>query len=148
MASATVEQPQLADMPQSAPSLLRLESQGQTVVMAGGRTVLCYDSDDIGMRNMAVVALTDAGVAGLRAAELFGLTPEYVSMLRGRARAHGSAGLVRRRGRPPKLSARQIGQARQWAAQSVPQTEIAARLRTRRAGPRAGTAGSYRRRRA
>ena len=31
---------------------------------------------------------------------MMGLTPEYVSMLRGRARRAGSAGLVSVRGRP------------------------------------------------
>src|SRR5664280_2858878 len=36
-------------------------------------------------------------------------------MLRGRARRHGSAGLVRRRGRPPKLGERQVAQVRRWA---------------------------------
>ncbi|HEY2833701.1 MAG TPA: hypothetical protein VGJ14_14825 [Sporichthyaceae bacterium] len=37
----------------------------------------------------------------------------------------GSAGLVRRRGRPPKLNARQVSKARGWAADGVTQTEIA-----------------------
>jgi len=46
---------------------------------------------------------------------VFGLTATYVSMLRGRARRHGSAGLVRRRGRPPKLGERQVAQVRRWA---------------------------------
>ena len=62
-----------------------------------------------------MVAVTDAGVACRRAAELFELTPQYVSMLRARARAEGSARLVRRRGRPPKLSDRQLARARTWA---------------------------------
>lgn len=59
---------------------------------------------------------------------MFGLTATYVSMLRGRARAAGSAGLVRRRGRPQKLPEREQVKARRWAAQGVTQTEIAARL--------------------
>jgi hypothetical protein len=49
-----------------------------------------------------------------------GLTPEYVSMLRGRARREGSAGLVRVRGRRPKLSAMQARRARAWRTQGLP----------------------------
>ena len=60
------------------------------------------------MRNLAIVALTDAGRRVDEVAAVFGLTATYVSILRGRARADGSAGLVRRRGRPPKLSERQV----------------------------------------
>ena len=117
----------LLDLPE--PSLLRLmSSAGQTVVCFGDKVLFCYAGDDIGMRNMAVVALTDAGVRGKDVAAVFGLSAEYVSMLRGRARAEGSAGLVRRRGRPPKLGARQIAKARGWAAEGLTQTEIARRL--------------------
>ncbi len=117
----------LLDLPE--PSLLRLiSSAGQTVVCFGDKVLFCYAGDDIGMRNMAVVALTDAGVRGKDVAAVFGLSAEYVLMLRGRARAEGSAGLVRRRGRPPKLGARQIAKARGWAAEGLTQTEIARRL--------------------
>lgn len=112
-----------------APSVLRrLESEGRCVVTFADRVLFCYDADDIGMRNMAVVAVTDAGVGGKETAAVFGLTPEYVSMLRGRARRQGSSGLVKRRGRPPKLTSRQIGRARVWAAEGVTQTGIARRL--------------------
>src|SRR2546426_787640 len=100
-------------MPTPAP-LSRVESGGQCVVSFGDRVLFCYDSDDVAMRNMAVVALTDAEVSGKDVAALFGLTPVYVSMLRGRVRDEGSAGLLKQRGRPSKLSARQVTQARQW----------------------------------
>ena len=69
------------------------------------------------MRNLAIVALTDAGRRVDEVAGVFGLTATYVSILRGRARRHGSAGLVARRGRPPKLSDRQVARARVWAGQ-------------------------------
>ena len=49
-------------------------------------------------------------------------------MLRGRARAQGSAGLVRRRGRPRKLSDRQVSQARVLSGQGQTQQVIADRL--------------------
>lgn len=87
-----------------------------------------FDVDDIGMRNLAIVALTDAGRRVDEVAALFGLTATYVSMLRGRARAQGSAGLVRRRGRPRKLSDRQVSQARVWSGQGQTQQVIADRL--------------------
>ena len=77
---------------------------------------------------MVMVALTDAGVAGKDVAAVFGLSAEYVWIQRGRARAQGSAGLVRRRGRPPRLNARQVARVRGWAGEGITQTEIAARL--------------------
>ena len=112
--------------------LRRVDSRGQTTVLLGTRVLFLYECDDAGMRNLAVVAVTDAGVACRRAAELFELSPQYVSMLRARARSEGSAGLVRRRGRPPKLSDRQVARARTWAGQGMTQTEIAARLKVAR----------------
>ena len=108
------------------PAVLRvLVSEGQTMVMVGRLLVYRYDSDDIGMRNLALVALTDAKQSIKGVAAAFGLSATYVSILRGRARAHGSAGLVRPMGRPPKLSARQVTQARDWAAQGRSQQAIA-----------------------
>ncbi|MHB8184683.1 MAG: hypothetical protein ACYDDU_01105 [Dermatophilaceae bacterium] len=65
-----------------------------------------YEADDTGMRDLAIVALTDAGRRVDGVAAVFGLTATYVSMLRGRARREGSAGLVARRGRPRKLTDR------------------------------------------
>ena len=80
------------------------------------------------MRNLAVVAVTDAGIAVQEAATAFGLTPQYVSMLRGRARRDGSAGLVKPMGRRPKLTSRQVEQARRWAGEGWTQEQIALRL--------------------
>jgi hypothetical protein len=72
--------------------------------------------DDTAMRNLAFVALTDAGVEGLEVAKVFGITAPYVSRIRGEARRSGAEGLVKRRGRPPKLSARQVTTVRLWGA--------------------------------
>ena len=97
--------------------------------MTCGRSVLYrYEAGDTGMRNLAIVALTDAGRRVDEVAAVFGLTATYVSILRGRARTDGSSGLVRRRGRPPKLSDRQVTQARGWAGQGLSQQSIAGRL--------------------
>lgn len=112
-------------------ALRRCTAGGQTVVSYGQRLVFRYD-DDTGMRNLAVVALTDAGAPGREVAGLFGLSPEYVSRLRAQARRWGAAGLVRRRGRPPKLSERQMVNARRWVGEGLTQTEVAARCKVAR----------------
>ncbi|MGI8458220.1 MAG: hypothetical protein ACR2LI_08925, partial [Propionibacteriaceae bacterium] len=117
----------LEGMPE--PGVLRLHADAGQVLVTWGRSLLYrYDAADTGMRNLAIVALTDAGRRVDEVAAVFGLTATYVSILRGRARAGGSAGLVRRRGRPPKLSARQVTQARTWAGQGHAQQAIADRL--------------------
>src|ERR1019366_888703 len=82
----------------------------------------------LGMRNLAIVALTDAGRRVDEVAAVFGLTATYVSIMRGKARRHGSAALVARRGRPPKLSDRQVTRARVWAGQGWTQEAISQRL--------------------
>ncbi len=111
------------------PVVLRLVSHDGQVLVTHGRSLLYrFDADDLGMRNLAIVALTDAGRRVDEVARVFGLTATYVSMLRGQARREGSAGLVRRRGRPPKLSDRQVTQAREWAATGWSQQSIADRL--------------------
>ena len=107
----------LEGMPE--PAVLRLHaSDGQVLVSCGRSLLYRYEAGDTGMRNLAIVALTDAGRRVDEVAAVFGLTATYVSILRGRARAAGSAGLVRRRGRPPKLSDRQVAKARGWAGQT------------------------------
>src|SRR5450759_2399986 len=120
-------QGELEGMPE--PAVLRLHtSDGQVLVTWGRVLVYSYEADDIGMRTLALVALTDAGRRVDEVAAVFGLTATYVSILRGRARTHGSVGLVARRGRPPKLSDRQVARARAWAAQGWTQQAISERL--------------------
>jgi hypothetical protein len=111
------------------PGVLRRMVDADRCVVVLGRAVLYrFDVADIGMRNLAIVALTDAGRRVDEVAAVFGLTATYVSMLRGRAARAGSAGLVRRRGRPPKLDARQQGQAARWAGQGRSQEWIGQRF--------------------
>ena len=122
-----MDQTTLDGMPE--PTALRLRtSDGQVLVTRGRSLLYRYDAGDTGMRNLAIVAMTDAGRRVDEVAAVFGLTATYVSILRGRARAAGSAGLVRRRGRPRKLSDRQMTQARAWAGQGWTQQAIADRL--------------------
>jgi len=110
-------------------SRLRLvEVDGRRVVMLGARALFAFDAGDLGMRNVAVVALTEMRFPGRDVAALFGLTATYVSELRGRARDEGSAGLVRDRGRPRKLTAAQLEQAAAWRAQGWTDVQIGARL--------------------
>ena len=111
------------------PAVLRLHAGDGQVLVTWGRTLVYrYEAEDLGMRNLAIVALTDAGRRVDEVARVFGLTATYVSMLRGRARLKGSAGLVVRRGRPPKLSDRQVARARAWAGAGWTQQAISERL--------------------
>jgi len=80
------------------------------------------------MRNLAMVALCDGGVPGVEVAELFGLSADYLSKLRVRARRAGSSQLVRLRGRPPKLSGADVVKARRWASEGMSGRAIAQRL--------------------
>ncbi|MGH3371528.1 MAG: putative transposase [Nocardioidaceae bacterium] len=122
-----MSQAELDGMPEPA-ALRVLVSDGQALVTCGRVLVYRYDVDDVGMRNLAIVALTDAGRRVDEVAAVFELTATYVSMLRGRARRDGSSGLVRRRGRPPKLTDRQVTRARVWAGSGWTQQSIADRL--------------------
>src|SRR5664279_3325241 len=70
------------------PVVLRVAtSDGQVLVMWGNALVYRFEVEDIGMRNLAIVALTDAGRRVDEVARVFDLTATYVSMLRGRRRA-------------------------------------------------------------
>src|SRR5660398_140616 len=127
-----MRQGELAGMPEPA-ALRLLAADGQVLVTHGRTLVYRYEADDTGMRNLAIVALTDAGRRIDELALLFGLTATYVSMLRGRARQGGSAALVRhRRGRPPKLTGRQVAQAQVWAGSGWTQQAIADQLKVAR----------------
>jgi len=108
------------------PRLYRAD--GTVTVTWGPRVLFRFDEADTGMRNLAMVALADAGAAGTVVAALFGLSADYFSKLRVRARRLGSAELVRPMGRPPKLSGSDLAKARRWAADGTTGTEIARRL--------------------
>ena len=82
------------------PRDLRLvEVDGQVLLTVGSRVIAGWAAGDAPMRNLAAVTLRGLGFSGLRVAEVLGLSEEYVSTLRGRARREGSAGVVPRRGR-------------------------------------------------
>ena len=125
MAVAVAEM--LAGMPEPA-DLRRAEVDGRMVVTVGSTVLFDYAGADAGMRNLAVVVLTGLRFTGQRVAEVLGLSEEYVARLRTRAREQGSAGLVRRRGRPTKLTAAMLAQAGRWRAEGVSNVEIGRRL--------------------
>lgn len=108
---------------------LRLwRADGWVTVTCGPRVLFSFDETDIGMRNLAMVALCDAGRSGVEVAALFGLSADYLSKRRVRARRLGSVELVRPLGRPPKLTGSDVAKARRWASEGMTGREIARRL--------------------
>jgi hypothetical protein len=124
----TVEtEDQLPGMP---PSLeLRLEAVGDSVVVSyGGRVLGLYERGDQGMRNLAIVSLTRAGVPGVEVAALFGIRPEHVSRLRRQAAEGGARALLPARGRPLKLDQGGVARAYEMSDRGVSGVEIAETL--------------------
>jgi hypothetical protein len=147
------EQPAIGEtegqLPGMPPSFeLRLEAVGESVVVSyGGRALAVYESGDQGMRNLAIVSLTRAGVPGVEVAALFGIRPEHVSRLRRHAAEGGARALLPARGRPAKLDAGGIAKVYELSDRGVGGSEIArvlgvsatmiSRLLARRPAPRA-----------
>jgi len=120
-------QSMLEGMP--GPEPLRLVThQGETVVLSGRLVLFRFPVADIGMRRLAMVALTQAGQPVKAVAQAFEVHPNYLSTLRKTAREQGSAGLVKAQGRPVKLTPAQREQVRRWSEQGVTGQEIARRL--------------------
>src|SRR6266566_726901 len=105
-----------------------LDSGGRTVIFAGSRQLFRYPEDDTAMRNIAVAALRQLGYGGTAVAAVMGLTPNYVATLHQRALREGTAGLVRKPGRPRETGEASWEQARAWRAAGVRDSEIARRL--------------------
>ncbi|MGH2714753.1 MAG: helix-turn-helix domain-containing protein [Thermoleophilaceae bacterium] len=118
---------QLPGMPEPW-ALRRTEAGGQVFVHRGPHLFAQYDKDDLGLRNLAVVSLRNAGFSGKEVADCFSLSAVYVSMLRGRARDAGSAGLVRDRGRPSALSPARLAKAVAMSRKGMTDAAIARRL--------------------
>jgi len=109
-----------------APLELRLEAVGEDVVVSyGGRALACYGRGDRGMRNLAIVWLTRAGVKGVEVARVFGISAEHVTRLRGEVAEGGSAALVRAMGRPRKLDRDAVARAYELSDRDVAGSEIA-----------------------
>ena len=108
--------------------LRRAEHDGMTFICAGSALLACYPSGDAGMRNVAVAVLRQLGFGGRAVAAVMGLTENYVATLHNRALREGTSGLVRERGRPGKLAARDWEQAARWRAEGASDSEIGRRL--------------------
>lgn len=108
--------------------LEKMSFDGETLILRGPYVVGRYEDDDIGLRNLVIVSLREAGHSGRDVAECFGLSVPYVSALRGRAKRAGSLGLVRKIGRPRKLSEEKARRAMKWSAAGVTNKEIARRV--------------------
>jgi len=121
---------------------------GRVVVLVGSTAVAEYGEGDLAMRNMVIVTLRRLGFPGWRVAEVFGLTPTYVSRLKTAAARDGAAALAGQDGpgRPRALGEDQQELARQWREQGESDVEIGRRLgvagttvaRRLAAGPAAG----------
>ena len=98
------------------------------LITVGSSVLFSYHAGDAGMRNLAAVTLPEMGFTARRVAQVLGITEVYVSMLRARARADGSAGLMHRRGRPRALGARDLGRARSWRVAGDTDAAIGKRL--------------------
>jgi transposase len=106
----------------------RTVNDGEVLVGFGPRVMFCFDEQDVAMRNLVVVALTQAGVKGKEVAALFGLSSVYVSRLRTRAADGGSRALVPPRGAPRKLSEAACRRAIKLSESGESGAEIARRL--------------------
>ena len=103
---------------------------GRVVVLVGSTVVAEYAEGDLAMRNMVIVTLRRLGFPGGRVAEVFGLTPTYVSRLKTVAARDGAAALAGQDGpgRPRALGEDQQELARQWREQGESDVEIGRRL--------------------
>ena len=104
------------------------EVQSRTVVTIGSVALFCYERTDLGSRNIAMATLRSMGFAGQRVAAVFGLGETQVAAVRSRALREGPAGVVRRSGRPPKLSQQQLAQAVAWHEDGLSNVDIGRRL--------------------
>ena len=103
---------------------------GRVVVLVGSKLVAEYGETDLAMRNMVIVTLRRLGFPGWRVAEVFGLTPTYVSRLRTAASRQGAAALAGQDGpgRPRALGEDRQDLAQQWREQGESDLEIGRRL--------------------
>ena len=102
------------------------------VVHVGATPIAYYAAADITTRRQVMVQLAEAGmIPGVHIAERFGVTPVYVSQLRGRFRTGGGAALTaQRRGPkgPMKVTPRLLARARALRAAGDSYQTIARKL--------------------
>ena len=105
------------------------------VVHIGATPIAPFPAAAVTTRRHVMVQLAEAGrLTGVQIAEQFGVTPVYVSLLRGRYRAHGSAALTARpRGPngPMKVTPRLVARVRALRAAGLSYRAIVGRLQAR-----------------
>jgi len=108
---------------------LLVGSDGEWVTVMHGRVMLArFPGGDLGMRNLAVVSLTNTRLGCKEVADAFDLSATYVSVLRRRVRDEGSAGLSRDMGRPVAIDAAGEATAVRMRASGKTHAEIGACL--------------------
>lgn len=118
---------ELAGMPERW-ALERFEADGEVRVFRGPKMLAIFDKDDLGMRNVVAVSLTDVGIPCKDVAQCFGLSVPYISMLRGRRNERGSEGLVRPRGRQRSLTPSKLRRAEALSDKGMSDRAIAKRF--------------------
>ena len=126
-ASAGIVQGRLEGMPPPW-ALTRFGAEGEVVVSWGPKVLFHFDADDVAMRNLAMVALSEAGVACGEVARTFGVSREHVSRIRSKAARQGSAGLFDGRGRPRVLDDAEVKAVYALADQGEAGAEIAVKM--------------------
>ena len=108
--------------------LHRIDTGGETVILAGSAELFRFAADDAAGRHVAAAVLRQLKFPGKDVAAVLGLTPNYVATLHQRARREGTAALIRPAGRPRETGEAAWDQARDWRAAGVRDAEIARRL--------------------
>ncbi|MGH9070528.1 MAG: putative transposase [Acidimicrobiales bacterium] len=128
MSEARAGQGMLAGMP--GPWEMWRRGAGSRVMVGRGPVVLFnYDADDLGMRNLVMVALSDAPVVkNKEVAALFEVSSEHLSRIRTRVALGGSGALCPAQGRPSKLDEKARQRAYEMSASGAQGIEIAAAL--------------------
>jgi transposase len=119
----------LAGMPARRPPLsVHTDDRGRQLVVADRAVVLFgpFEPTDLGARNLAMVSLTQMGFGVGQVAAAFELRPGTLSGLRTAFRRDGSAGVVKRSGRPARLDEAAVARARTLRQQGWTQQQVAA----------------------
>ncbi len=128
MSVAKGGQGMLAGMP-GPWDMWRRSAEGRVMVGRGPVVLFSYDDDDLGMRNLVMVALSDApAVKNKEVAALFEVSPEHLSRTRTRVLLGGSGALCPPQGRPSKLDEKARQQAYEMSDGGALGIEIAATL--------------------
>ncbi len=101
----------------------------EVVISYGGLRVLGFDARNLTSRDLTIAALLENGFKGLKVAQLCHTSPAQVSMVRKLVRAGGHEALVHNRpGRPAKLTAAVVKEAKKLRAEGLTHKAIGEQL--------------------